>query len=313
MMETDKLITIVIPVYNREKLVERTLDSIAAQSYRNVKIIAVDNNSTDRSRDVVAEWMRNHSHLDMSLLIETSQGAAAARNRGLMATTTPWVMFFDSDDTMGPGHLARVAKGITENPDADIVGWDAMLHRLDGSTKKLRFICSNPVFNHLFHASLATIRYAAKTDMVKKAGGWDESTRGWDDYVLGLRLLSAQPVMKKLGSDITVDIYEQAESITGRSFSEKRGEWETALDRCEKILKDNDMTEHLRWITARRAIVAGHYTSEGNPCGKDDLNRLLSVQKSRYIRWALRRIHNHVAACRRGAPLLCRLLLFKAK
>lgn len=313
-MKQSPLISIIVPVRNRENLVLRTLDSIKAQNCP-LALIVVDNNSTDRSYHVIKEWMdMNRSEsIEMTLLSETKPGAAAARNRGLKSVVTPWVMFFDSDDTMRPCHITRILKGIAGNPDADIVGWDALLHRLDGSTKRLRFICGNPITNHLFHASLATIRYAARTSLVRGAGGWDESTKGWDDYVLGLKLLAQHPVMKKLGNQITVDIYEQAESITGRSFSEKRGEWETALDRCEAILNEKSMTQHLRWILARRAIVAGHYTSEGNPCGRSDLDKLVSNQKSAFTRWALRRIHNHIALRRRGTPLLCRLLLFQSK
>lgn len=313
-MKQSPLITIVVPVHNRENLVIRTLDSIIAQDCR-MAIVVVDNNSTDGSRHVIEEWMKSNrsDSADVTLLSEMKPGAAAARNRGLEAVRTPWVMFFDSDDTMRPGHVARILKGIADNPDADLLGWDALLHRLDGSTRKLRFICGNPITNHLFHASLATQRYAARTSLVRDAGGWDESTRGWDDYVLGLKLLTRRPVMKKLGKQITVDIHEQAESITGLSFSEKRGEWETALDRCEAILEKSDLRRHQRWITARRAIVAGHYTSEGNPCGHTDLENLLSAQKSAYMQWALRRIHNHIARRRRGASLLCRFLLFQSK
>lgn len=313
-MEQSPLITIVVPVYNRENLVTRTLDSIAAQGCR-LSVVVVDNNSTDGSRHVIEKWMEaNRSEsVETALLSETKPGAAAARNRGLKAVTTPWVMFFDSDDTMRPGHVARILKGIADNPDADIVGWDALLHRIDGTTKRLRFFCGNQITNHLFHASLATIRYAARTSLVRYVGGWDESTRGWDDYVLGLKLLTRRPAMKKLGGRITVDIYEQTESITGLNFSEKRGEWEAALDCCETIIKKSGMPQHLRWVKARRAIVAGHYTSEGNPCGLSDLEKLVSEQKSAYTRWALRRIHNHIARHRRGVSLLCRILLFRKR
>lgn len=313
-MKQSPLITIVVPVHNRENLVTRTLDSIAAQDCR-LSVVVVDNNSADGSRHVVEKWMEaNRSEsVDMVLLSETKPGAAAARNRGLKAVTTPWVMFFDSDDTMRPGHIARILKGIADYPDADIVGWDALLHRLDGTTKRLKFICGNPITNHMFHASLATQRYAARTSLVRDVGGWDESTKGWDDYVLGVKLLTRRPKMKKLGGRITVDIYEQAVSITGRSFSEKRGEWEAALDCCETILEKNGMRRHLRWVKARRAIIAGHYTSEGNPCGRSDLEKLASEQKSAYTRWALRRIHDHIARRRRGVPLLCRILLFKCR
>ena len=58
-MAKNASITVVVPVYNREHLVTRTLDSIAAQDVRPLSLIMVDNNSTDHSLDVVRMWRPN--------------------------------------------------------------------------------------------------------------------------------------------------------------------------------------------------------------------------------------------------------------
>lgn len=312
--EPQEILTIVIPVYNRAAIVERTLDSVAAQTYRPLRLIIVDNNSTDASLSVVREWADAHRSDDFSIevLSEPRGGAAWARQRGVDAVTTPWILHFDSDDTMRPKHIERVVEGIKGNPNADIVGWDVLTHRCDGSTKIERFHPKAAMVNHLFHSSLSSLRYAVRTDLLNHVGGWETDMRGWDDYVLGVKLLLRNPVVAKLGDEITVDVYTQDISVSGTSFSEKSGEWEAALDRCQQVILQSGKLEYLRWITARRAILAGHYTAEGNPLGIRELEKA-SIGLKPYSRWALRRIHNHVAHRRRGTAWLCRILLSYCK
>ena len=71
MAKNDVSITVVVPVYNREHLVTRALDSIAAQDLRPLSLIVVDNNSTDHSLETVRRWAENHAadpELDLSLI-----------------------------------------------------------------------------------------------------------------------------------------------------------------------------------------------------------------------------------------------------
>lgn len=311
---TTPIITIVIPVYNRPQLVIRTLDSILAQDYRPLQVIVVDNNSTDNTLGTINQWINNleDNQLNITVLSASKKGAAYARQQGVDKVTTPWVMHFDSDDTMRPGHLSRIAQGIKDNPQADILGWNVITHQLDNRSKINRFYSDNAMFNHLFHASLSTQRYAVRTDLLKQSGGWETDVAGWDDYVLGVKLLLLKPVLTRLGNEITVDMYSQSESVTGRSFSEKAGEWEAALDRCEKLIRQADRLELLKWIDARRAIVAGQYKAEGNTLGEKQI-AMICKDATPYRRWALRRIYAHVANRRRGTALLCRLLLAYAK
>lgn len=308
------ILSVVVPVYNRASLIVRTLDSIAAQDYRPFRLIIVDNNSTDDTLSTIHEWVSGHedNQLDIRILSEKQPGAAAARQRGVDEVDTPWVMHFDSDDTMRTGHISRVINGIAANPMADIVGWDVLTHQLDGSTKVNRFHAHNAMVNHLFHATLSSVRYAVKTELLRKCGGWERDIHGWDDYVLGVKLLLPNPILAKLGNDISVDMYSQEQSVSGNSFSEKAGEWEFALSRCEQIIRQANRLELLKWIDARRAILAGHYHAEGNELGNKQL-KSMSQGISQYRRWAFRRIFAHVAHHRRGTAMLCRLLLTYVK
>ena len=99
------MLTIVIPVHNRRNLVEHTLGSLRQQTAPRFATVLVDNASTDGSIEVLRKWQaeNNSPERPVTVLSESTPGACAARNRGLDAVESPWVLFFDSDDLMHPG------------------------------------------------------------------------------------------------------------------------------------------------------------------------------------------------------------------
>ena len=75
-------LTVVIPVYNREGIVLRTLESLDRQTCRDFRVVLVDNASTDRTREVLEQWGRR-TDLEVEIICENRPGAAAARAAGL--------------------------------------------------------------------------------------------------------------------------------------------------------------------------------------------------------------------------------------
>ena len=276
-MTTKKLVSIIVPVYNRASTIVRCLDSISTQrGIEMYSIIVVDNNSTDESDVAIKEWQRKHQAVDLLLTSESRQGAAIARNRGLELTRTPYVMFFDSDDEMLQGHLERLINGIQTYNEADILGWNVLYQLPSGKTHLTTFTTERPVYNHLTRVILATEHYAVKTDFIRKSGGWNADLTGWDDFELGARLLSAKPRMAKLDNDAEPALVcpkFTEESITGRLFSPTPEKWERALDRMEIVLKDK-YPEAQCWIGYRRAVLAGMYAREG---AAGEASRLLAA------------------------------------
>lgn len=92
----DPKISIIVPVYNTEKYVGETIELLAGQTYRNLEIILVDNNSKDRSLEICRSWAEKDGRIIS--LSETTPGPSAARNRGLDAATGDYICFCDSDD-----------------------------------------------------------------------------------------------------------------------------------------------------------------------------------------------------------------------
>lgn len=305
MPDRSNILTLVIPVFNRADIIMRTLDSVAAQTAADrVEIIIVDNNSSDNSVAVVRKWIDDNPSLNVKTAVQKKKGATAARNLGLAMTETPWVMFFDSDDVMNPGHIDTILEAIRNNPDAELIGWEVDQQLPSRKRNIGRFTTSNPLENHLIHAILATLRYAVRTDLIRVVGGWNEDVDGWDDYELGVRLLLKKPKMVKIeAEDPNVIIYFTDESITGNNFSGNPPKWEHALDLIESYLA-KEAPEYLHWIEYRRAILAADYRREGD---KANACRLLAEACGKHS-LRPRIIYLHHLILHRGAYLTERML-----
>lgn len=276
--------TIVVPVYNREHLIRRCLDSIFAQSYRPLRVIVVDNDSSDSTRSEVEKWISIHKDSDegfsIQLLNDCRRGAAHARQTGLEHSDTERIMFFDSDDVMRPHAVAAIMKAWDKNPAADAVAWPLIVHGKKGD-RITHSISGNLLERHLVHAIFCTQGYAVKKSVLLNCGGWRGQFTCWDDLVTGTRLLLGNPRVVALKSPMA-EVYPQEESITGVSFSEKVGKWEMALDGIEEAISRSRRSDQLRLqniVSYRRAILAAHYAKEG----RKDLAEPLYRQSLRKI------------------------------
>lgn len=259
-----KLLTVIIPVRDREKDIIRLLDGIGCQTLDRVSVLVVDNASADSTAAVVREWISRHDSIDIRLISCNEPGAAYARNAGLAMAETPFVMFFDSDDEMAPGMIHQVTDYLSRHPSAQILGWDVDNQHRDGSRHISKFPTRRFLQNHLVHGCLSTVRYACSTALVRRAGGWNQNLKGWDDLELGVRLLLLRPEIHLLpAKEPQVKINHTVNSITGLRYSDSPEKWESALDSIEETLRCG-APAMTRWITYRRAILAADYETEGD-------------------------------------------------
>ena len=92
----EELISVIIPVYNVEKFLRYSLESVINQSYKNLEIIIVNDGSTDESKNICKEYEEKDKRV--KLINQKNQGLSAARNAGLNIATGKYVGFIDSDD-----------------------------------------------------------------------------------------------------------------------------------------------------------------------------------------------------------------------
>lgn len=108
-----KKLSVIVPCYKAERYIERCLNGLLAQSYKNLEIIVVVDGNLDRSAEIAERYPVK------TILFEKNQGASAARNAGLKEATGDYIHFMDVDDTINDGFYEHLMEAITRN-DADI-------------------------------------------------------------------------------------------------------------------------------------------------------------------------------------------------
>lgn len=98
-------ISIIVPCYNAEQYIHQCLDSILCQTYTDLQIICIDDGSTDKTPEILADFaaVDNRIHI----IIQPNKGIAAARNAGLVAGSGEYVVFVDADDWLEPDALEK--------------------------------------------------------------------------------------------------------------------------------------------------------------------------------------------------------------
>ena len=214
------MVSVIIPVRNRSGVIVSCLQSVAAQTYERVRLIVVDNGSTDDTRWRVADWMSENAgrFVETCLLDEPRSGANAARNCGLRAVTDGYVAFSTQTTRCRPishANACHLAQGRRLT-----VGFGANTHdfsRWHGASAPRRA----PPHGGSPLAQCASLHpiVGGRGRFVARSRRLDETLTCWQDYELGFRLLRAAP-RPAWCSSVFHRIYRTPHSITGASLSE---------------------------------------------------------------------------------------------
>ena len=126
-------ITVITVVYNSENLLEKTILSVVNQSYPLVEYIIIDGGSVDRSIEIIKKYEKDIA----TWVTEPDNGIYHAMNKGVKKATGDWVCFLNSGDAfVDDSTLQKVADGILQNPDAEIVYGNIFTENKDGSFRE---------------------------------------------------------------------------------------------------------------------------------------------------------------------------------
>lgn len=101
------MISVVIPVFNAEKFIVETLESIRMQTCRNYEVICVNDGSTDGSLQMLKKYQHKYSSMNITVLSQKNKGPAAARNFGMKHAKGRYLAFLDADDLWREDKLER--------------------------------------------------------------------------------------------------------------------------------------------------------------------------------------------------------------
>ncbi len=123
-------IGVLIPIFNGESTIRKTLDSILNQSELPYEICLVDDGSTDNSESIIRSYAHDAKSVLWKIIQTENQGLGAARNEGLSVMTSDYIALLDADDTWSHDKLAHCRTYLEANPETDLLyhpvwEWDA--------------------------------------------------------------------------------------------------------------------------------------------------------------------------------------------
>lgn len=239
------LVSVIIPAYNAAAFIERTLNSVLAQSYRRIEVLVVDDGSEDETAEIVRTYMARGN--PVVLLQQRNQGVAAARNYAIEHAKGKYIAPIDADDVWSSDKLAEQVACMEEGgTDLGLVyTWWHVIDELGRAVAK-----SHPwtidgyardqllALNFIGNASVPLIRRSCLDDV----GGYDSSFRardgqGCEDWDLSLRI--SERFRVGVVPKYLVDYRRTSGSMSGQ---------------YEKMVRSHEMM--LEHVIARRSVIS---------------------------------------------------------
>ena len=220
-MSPAPLFSVIVPTYNRARLLREALASVMAQTHRDFEVIVVDDGSTDNTPSAVAELGER-----VHFLRQLNQGPGAARNRGAAQATGRYFAFLDSDDLWFPWTLAVYARVVAEHRSPAFVAGKPKLFK---TLSDLELVREEPVSTHAFADYFRSgdqwrwwgaTSFVIRADVFHAAGGFTNEPINGEDADLALRLGEA-PGFVQVIAPVTFAYREHdamATSLSRRTF-----------------------------------------------------------------------------------------------
>jgi glycosyltransferase involved in cell wall biosynthesis len=159
------LISIILPVYNRQEYIERAIDSVLRQSYEQWELIAVDDGSTDLSASLIEKYKQQTPQI--KIIYQYHQNLPSAKNKGIQHARGNIITFLDSDDEFKKDHLKFRVEYLNQNPKIEFIY---------GGVKIIgnEYVPDKYDLTKLVHLSACTIgaTFFGKKEVFEKLGGF---------------------------------------------------------------------------------------------------------------------------------------------
>lgn len=189
------MISIVIPLYNKEATVSRAVHSVLKQSFQGFELIVVNDGSTDKSCEVVQSFNDKR----IRLIHQENSGVAAARNRGIEEANGEFVAFLDADDEWKEYFLTTQMNLATKYPECDVFATNYEFCDGQGKTTKpiircLPFLDEDGELTNYFevashsHPPICSISIMVRKSAILNVGGFPLGIRSGEDLLTWARL-----------------------------------------------------------------------------------------------------------------------------
>lgn len=188
------MISVVIPLYNKEKQIACTLQSVFEQTFQNFEIVIVDDGSTDNSVEEVEKFDDSR----IRLIHQTNAGVSAARNRGIEEASGELIAFLDADDVWMPEYLATQYGLYQKYPECSVYACNYEFRDSEGKVtptiiRKLPFEGEDGILSNYFevascsHPPICSISIMVKKMAIQAIGGFPLGIKSGEDLLTWAR------------------------------------------------------------------------------------------------------------------------------
>ena len=189
------MISVVIPLYNKEKQIACTLQSVFEQTFQNFEIVIVDDGSTDNSVEEVEKFDDSR----IRLIHQTNAGVSVARNRGIEEASGELIAFLDADDVWMPEYLATQYGLYQKYPECSVYACNYEFRDSEGKVtptiiRKLPFEGEDGILSNYFevascsHPPICSISIMVKKMAIQAIGGFPLGIKSGEDLLTWARL-----------------------------------------------------------------------------------------------------------------------------
>lgn len=174
------MISIIIPLYNKEHFIEQTLKSVLGQTYTDFEAIIVNDGSTDKSVDIVSEFKDKR----IKLINQDNKGVSAARNAGIRIAKGEYIAFLDADDEWNPDFLEKMYNLSLRYPDNSVFCTGQKGRPITTLPQGTSIIEDHCKYSYIYFTGCMFIR----TDVFKKVEIFREGIQLGEDRDMWLRI-----------------------------------------------------------------------------------------------------------------------------
>jgi glycosyltransferase involved in cell wall biosynthesis len=228
------LVSIIVPVFNKAPYISQGLGSLLNQTYKNIEIICVDNNSTDDSLSVLKAWEQKHPQV-IKIIEERKQGAPCARNAGTTIAMGEWIQYFDVDDFLYPNkieHQIHLMQKSDKSIDIVFEGWEIVM--VSGEERK--HVAMDDAWMGVFNGRMGnTNSVLIKKQKIIEVGGWNESRKSSQEGNLFFEILKTNA--QYIRSENMGSIFQMRPNSISTSTAGDNKNLNRIIDLRERILQ----------------------------------------------------------------------------